>query len=97
MVPGASAVRPRVGELAEHQVGEFPEHFSLSLGELIERRHFDERNQEVVVEIMPKRILSHSSGNSEQRVLKSGPGPFVPFARRWPWLRPAARERLPRS
>ena len=56
MVPGASAVRPRVGELAEHQVGEFPEHFSLGLGELIERRHFDERNQEVVVEIMPKHI-----------------------------------------
>jgi len=27
-----------VGELAEHQVGEFPEHFSLGLGEFIERR-----------------------------------------------------------
>jgi hypothetical protein len=30
--------RPRsaaVGELAEHQVGEFPEHFSLGLGEFI--------------------------------------------------------------
>jgi len=30
--------QPRVGELAEHQVGEFPEHFSLGLGEFIERR-----------------------------------------------------------
>jgi len=39
MVPGASAVSRGVGELAEHQVGEFPEHFSLGLGELIERRH----------------------------------------------------------
>jgi hypothetical protein len=28
-----------VGELAEHQAGEFPEHFSLGLGEFIERRH----------------------------------------------------------
>jgi hypothetical protein len=28
-----------VGELAEHQVGEFPEHFSLGLAEFIERRH----------------------------------------------------------
>src|SRR6478736_1801772 len=37
---GSRRVRgqPRVGELAEHQVGEFPEHFSLGLGEFIERR-----------------------------------------------------------
>jgi hypothetical protein len=27
-----------VGELAEHQAGEFPEHFSLGLGEFIEAR-----------------------------------------------------------
>jgi hypothetical protein len=40
MVPGASAASRRGGELAEHQVGEFPEHFSLRLGELIEPRQW---------------------------------------------------------
>ena len=30
--------KPQGDELAEHQVGEFPEHFSLGLGEFIERR-----------------------------------------------------------
>jgi hypothetical protein len=30
--------QPPGHELAEHQVGEFPEHFSFGLGEFIERR-----------------------------------------------------------